>query len=93
MWKFCGNNCVEEGSLLIAEGTFCLLAKRCKQSRCHIVVYAFDQEAIRQCIYQLHEVKEHVNLTKLLIRMEGNSDWDPDRESDNYVCVLLSGTR
>ena len=43
-------------------------AKRYKVARRRIVVDNFDREAIRWCIYQLYDAKEHVTLTKLLVR-------------------------
>ena len=36
--------------------------------RCCVIVDDFDREAIRRCIYQLYEAKEHVTLTKLLVK-------------------------
>ena len=42
--------------------------RRYQMSRCRIVVDDFDQEVTRCCIYQFYEEKEHVTLTKLLVR-------------------------
>ena len=43
-------------------------AKRYKMSRCRVVVDDFDREAIRRRIYQVYEAKEHLTLSKLLVR-------------------------
>ena len=43
-------------------------AKWYKMSRRRIVVDDFDREAIQRCIYQVYEDKEHLTLSKLLVR-------------------------
>ena len=43
-------------------------AKRYKMSRRRVVVDDFDREAIRRRIYQVYKAKEHLTLSKLLVR-------------------------
>ena len=59
-------------------GDFSYPATRYKQSRCCAVVDDFDREAIRRCIYQFYEAKEHVNLTKLPVRKCALTSWSSE---------------
>ena len=74
-----------------ASGTdFSSPAKRYKASRQLIVVDDFDREAIRRRIYQVYEAKEHLTLSKLLVRKYFLSFWIVKKM---IACVLASATR
>ena len=71
-------------------GDFSSPLKRYQESRRHVVVDDFDQEAIRRCIYQFYKVKEHSDTASSddsdSDHDGGTSDEDPDCDSDNCVC-------